>query len=81
MCLARRQLDPKSRRIFAAGQLCLFSVVMLAIFVNSFGHGHAVLYFGLQFLLFCCAVGLLRWSEHRSADALPAPERSSYVCA
>ena len=58
-----------------------FPVVMLAIFVNSFGHGHPALYDGLRFLLFGCAVGLLRWSARRSADALPAPERSSYVCA
>ena len=53
MSLHRRQLDPKSRRIFVAGNLCLISGLMLTrtIFVNSFGHGHPVLYFGLQFLL------------------------------
>jgi hypothetical protein len=66
MCLFRCQLDPNSRRIFAAGNLCIVSVVMLTIFANSFGHGHPVLYNGLRFLLIGCAIGLLRWSARRS---------------
>jgi hypothetical protein len=68
MCLSYRQLDAKSRRIYAAGNLCLFSCIALTIFRGGFGfaHRHPDLYFGLQFLLICSAIGLLRWSARRS---------------
>jgi hypothetical protein len=66
MCLRRRQLDPKSRRIFAAGNLCLTSGAMLTIFAGGFGHHYPVLYNSLRFLLIGCAIGLLYWSARRS---------------
>jgi hypothetical protein len=68
MCLSYRQLDPKSRRIYAAGNLCLFTGIALTIFRGGFGFAlrHPDIYFGLQFLLFCSAIGLLRWSARRS---------------
>jgi hypothetical protein len=66
MCFHRRQLDPKSRRIFAAGNLCLTSGVTLTIFAGGFGHHYPVLYNSLRFLLFVLAIILLRWSARRS---------------
>ena len=68
MCLFhRRQLDPKSRRIFAAGNLCLLlSGLTFAFFENSFGHRHPGLYNALRLLLMGCAVCLLYWSARRS---------------
>ena len=67
MCLfRRRQLDPKSRRIFAAGNLCLASGLMLTHFEVGFGHRHPALFVGLRFLLMGCAICLLYWSARRS---------------
>jgi hypothetical protein len=69
MCLFhRRQLDPKTRRIFVAGNLCLTSGLMLTrtLFADSFGHHHPALYDGLRFLLLGCAVCLLYWFARRS---------------
>ena len=66
MCLRRRQLDPKSRRIFAAGNLCLVSSLMLTDFNEGFSHRHAALFDGLRVLLIGCAVCLLYWSARRS---------------
>jgi len=55
-----RQLDPKSRRIFAAGNLCLWSAVLLTrCFEHSFGLEHPVLFEGLRFPLIGCALTLL----------------------
>lgn len=67
MCLLRRrQLDPISRRIHAAGCLCLSSGLMLTLFAGGFGHRHPVIYDGLRFLLMGLAFGLLLWSARRS---------------
>lgn len=67
MCLfRRRQLDPKSRRIFAAGNLCLMSSIMLTHFDYGFGHRHPAIFDGLRFLLIGLAIGLLYWSARRS---------------
>ena len=67
MCLfSRRQLDPKPRRIFAAGNLCLASGLMLTHFEVGFGHRHPALFIGLRFLLIGCAISLLFWSARRS---------------
>ena len=68
MCFHRRQLDPKSRRIFAAGNLCLASGLMLTHFEVGFGHRHPALFIGLRFLLIGCAISLLFWSARRSRD-------------
>jgi hypothetical protein len=65
MCLFRRQLDPKSRRIYAAGNLCLFAGIALTIFRGGFAHLHPVLFDGLRFLLIGLAIGLLYWSARR----------------
>jgi hypothetical protein len=77
MCLFHRQLDTKSRRIYAAGNLCLFSGIALTIFPGGFGHSHPALYNGLRFLLICSAIGLLRWSARRSGCCAAPPERNS----
>ena len=65
MCLFRRQLDPKSRRIYAAGNLSLFAGIALTIFRGGFAHLHPVLFDGLRFLLIGLAIGLLYWSARR----------------
>jgi hypothetical protein len=65
MCLCSRQLEPKSRRIYAAGNLCLFTGIALTIFRGGFAHLHPALYNGLRFLLMGCAIGLLYWSARR----------------
>lgn len=65
MCLSRRQLDPKSRRIFAAGNLCLSSGLMLSLFAQGIGHRYPAIYNGLRFVLLGCAIGLLYWSARR----------------
>ena len=67
MCLfSRRPLDPKSRRIFAAGNLCLSTGLMLTLFAKGFGLEHPAIYNGLRFLLISCAICLLFWSARRS---------------
>ena len=65
MCLYRRQLDAKSRRIYSSGNLCLFTGIALTIFRGGFFDRHPDLYLVLQFLLICSAIGLLRWPARR----------------
>jgi hypothetical protein len=66
MCLFRRQLDPKSRRILQAGYLCLASSFVPALFCeHGFGHHDSALFGGLRFLLLGTAIGLLFWSARR----------------
>jgi len=67
MCLRRRQLDPTSRRIYAAGNVCLFSGLMLTLFFEQgFGHRHPAIFDALRFLLIGAAIGLLFMSARRS---------------
>ena len=68
MCLLRRrQLDPKSRRIIAAGNLCLISGLMLTlIFKDGFGHSHAAIFDGLRILLMALAVTFFFWTSRRT---------------
>jgi hypothetical protein len=67
MCLNRRQLDSKSRRIFAAGNVCLYSGLMLTLFFEEgFGHRHPAVFDALRFMLIGCAIALLYWSARRS---------------
>jgi hypothetical protein len=69
MCLLRRHpLDPKTRRIFVAGNLCLASGLLLTIFAEGFGHRHPVLYQDLRFLLLGAAICLLLWSVRRARN-------------
>jgi hypothetical protein len=72
MCL-RRQLDPVSRRIYAAGNLCLVSGLMLTIFAQSFGHRHPDLFIGLRFLLIGASICLLLWSSRRGGACTSRP--------
>jgi len=68
MCLLRRrQLDPKSRRLMAAGNLCLASGLMLTLFAEGFGHRHPAIYDGLRFLLMGLAIGMLFRSARRTS--------------
>jgi hypothetical protein len=68
MCLfRRRQLDPKSRRIFAAGNLCLASSFVPTLFYeHGLGHRHSLVLLSLRFLLLGLAIGLLYCSARRS---------------
>jgi hypothetical protein len=67
MCQRRRQLDPNSRRIFAAGNVCLYSGLMLTrLFEEGFGHRYPAVFDGLRFLLIGCAITLLYWSARRA---------------
>ena len=67
MCLSRRQLDPKTRRIQSAGYLCLGSSFVPALFdMHGFSHGHSAVVDALRFLLLGLAIGLLYWSARRS---------------
>jgi hypothetical protein len=66
MCLRRRQLDPKSRRIFAAGNVCFSSGLILTLFFEQgFSHRHPALFDGIRFLLVGCAISLVFWSACR----------------
>jgi hypothetical protein len=69
MCLLRRRsLDPASRRLFAAGNFCLFSSLALASSVDGLGHRHPAVFLGLRVLLLCSAIGLLFRSARRSGS-------------
>jgi len=74
MCLFRRHpLDPESRRILAAGNLCLLSGLMLTQFQSGFGHRHPALYLSLRFLLMGLAIGLLFRSARRAGKCTTRP--------
>ena len=68
MCqFRRRQLDPKSRRIYAAGNLCLVVSLLPSIFLeHGFVHRYSVIYESLRFLFLGLAIGLLYWSARRN---------------
>jgi hypothetical protein len=72
MCLLRRRhLDPKSRRIYAAGNLCLISGLTLTLsFEGSFGHRHRVIFDGLRFLLMSLAITLFFWAARRAGGCV-----------
>jgi hypothetical protein len=61
-----RQLDQKSRRILAVGNLCLASGLIFSHIAEGFGHRHPAIYDDLRFLLMGCACGLLLWSARRA---------------
>jgi hypothetical protein len=75
MCLFHRhQLDPKTRRILVAGNLCISSsLILMTHFAESSGHRHPVVYDGLRFLLIGCAITLLYWSARRMRNCAPRP--------
>lgn len=67
MCPFRHRLDPISRRILAAGNLCLWLGVVLTHFCeHGFEQSHPAIFEGLRFLLIACATGLLVWSTRRA---------------
>ena len=69
MCLLRRHpLDPKGRRIFAAGNFCLVSGLLLTLFAEDFGHRHPAIYRDLRFFLLGAAICLLLWSARRARN-------------
>jgi hypothetical protein len=66
MCLHRRQLDSKSRRIMAAGYLCLVLSLLPSLFyAHGIGLGHAALFDSVRFLFLGAAIGLLSWFARR----------------
>lgn len=74
MCLSRRDLDPKSRRIQSAGYLCLASsFVPMLLSEHGFGHRHSLVLDGLRFLLLGSAISLLYWSARRSGGCATRP--------
>jgi hypothetical protein len=74
MCLFHRhQLDLKTRRIFAACNLCIISGLLLTHVADGFGHRHPALIDGLRFLLIGCAVCLLYWFARRMRNCAPRP--------
>jgi hypothetical protein len=48
MCLARRNLTPKSRRFLAIGNLCLFFGLTLSLFDKDIGQHHVAIYNSLR---------------------------------
>jgi hypothetical protein len=76
MCLAR-QLDARSRRLYAAGNLCLFTGIGLMLLEDDFGRHHPHLFLALRFVLICGAIVLLFWSSRRSGGCVAPRERNS----
>ena len=48
MCLAARNLTPKSRRFLAAGNLCLVAGLLMSVFDKDLGQHHAAIYDALR---------------------------------
>lgn len=65
MCRNIRDFDPKTRRIWACGNLCLTTGLMLTLFASNFGHRHPGLYDALRGFLLGMAVVFLFWSTRR----------------
>jgi hypothetical protein len=56
MYLAKRRLTPKARWFLAAGNLCLFTGLMMTILGKDFGHYHTLVYDFLRGLLLGLAI-------------------------
>ena len=52
MCLAKRNLSPKARRVLAIGNLCLVGGLVLSIFDKDLGLHHTALYDAIRGFLF-----------------------------
>ena len=70
MCMSIRQLDSKTRRIYAAFNVSVCSAIMLNLFFEqSLGHRHHAVFNGLRYLLTGCAMGLFFWFLRRRHSA------------
>ena len=69
--MCNRSLDPKSRRILAAGTLCLYAGISFPLFTEGFGHRHRAGFDGMLFLLVGLAISLLFLSARRSGGCAP----------
>jgi uncharacterized membrane protein YccC len=68
MCLSRRNirdLDAKTRRIWAAGNLCLFTSLAFTLFGEGTRRNHLALVDGLRGFLIGLALVFLVWSTRR----------------
>lgn len=68
MYLEKRHLTRKARIFLAAGNLCLFSGLMLTILGKDLGLHHAALYHGLRGFLIGLAIALIFWAFRLSGD-------------
>ncbi|HZL52479.1 MAG TPA: hypothetical protein VFC37_16190 [Terracidiphilus sp.] len=59
MCLARRDLTPKARRILAIGNLCLAGGLTLSLFDKDIDVHYANLYDGLRGFFIGLAIALI----------------------
>ncbi len=69
----RRQLDSRSRRILAAGMLCLLSGFVLAFFEGRLDHEQTAIFHGLPFLVIGLGVILLLRSTRGTGAAASRP--------
>jgi hypothetical protein len=68
MCLARRNirdLDPKTRCIWAIGNLCLFTGTSQTLFAGNFRHLNPNLFDALRGFLIAIAIVFMLWSARR----------------
>ncbi len=65
-CRKIRDLDPKTRRIWSCGNLCLFTGLALAQVGEGLGHRYSILFFGLRGFLLGLAIVFLAWSARRA---------------
>ena len=84
MCLSRRNirdLDPKTRRIWAAGNLCLFASLASTLFFESLRHDHPALFDASRGFFIGLSLVFLVWSTRRMRnDLVPdarRPERTA----
>lgn len=65
----------------AAGNLCLWTGVLLSVLQHSYRQHHPVLFNSLEILLMSCAIVLLYRASRRSGSCTANPERNSHVSA
>ncbi len=68
MCLARyniHTLDPKTRRIWACGNFCLFTSIALAVCVDAKQISHPALLHDIRGLLALLSVAFFVWLLYR----------------
>ena len=62
MCLARSNLTPKARRYLAAGNLCLFTGIVMPHLVKGLGIQHLALIDGLRGFLLGLSICFIFWA-------------------